>query len=71
MTCAKSPDGTHRCPWSGDRCWDCKTQVPTLRESREQPQRAEIRAKAGAGAYGMTAETRAIDVARRRAGDHE
>lgn len=71
MICPKSPDGVHRWGRDCDRCYQCNTPLPALRESRERPAREPIRAKEGAGAYGGTAETRAVDIARRRAGDDE
>ena len=71
MTCPRSPDGVHRFGFEADRCTSCKRPMPVLRLREDQPWRTPIRPMAGAGAYGKTAETRAIDVAKRRAGDDE
>ena len=68
MKCPVDPNGVHLL--GGDCCTRCHAPVPRdLVESRDQPWREPIRAKAGAGAYGKTAEADALDVARRRAGD--
>jgi hypothetical protein len=72
MTCPKSPNGVHVWTHEIDYCIACRepTVHPERRpkglvESQRQPFREPIRAVAGAGAYGRSAE----DWQKRRAGD--